>query len=221
VIFVLVISFLWEPQREPARSAAAQDAFMNSAVVDWPRLLMISAITVFTLSAFMITVIQTGSLLTERGIPSPRMIGFWQSIASLANPLGALLFGLWAAKPLSKLTTSLLLMGAGFGVIGWQPSWQAVIVGAFITNLGCGLVQPTLVTWALADIPDAARGKAAGTWLSAAFLGQFLSPLSIVWLENLCGSLSSAMLCYSMACLLMAAVVVLAIKRRPADSLAA
>jgi MFS family permease len=202
VIFVLVASFIREPRREPARPA-----FVDSAAIDWRRLLGISAAAVFTFSAFMITVIQTGALLTERGIPSPRMIGFWQSIASLANPLGALMFGLWAAKPFSKLTTSLVLMGIGFGVIALQPSWQAALVGAVITNLGCGLVQPTLVTWAMAGIPDAVRGKAAGAFLSAAFLGQFLSPLAIVGLKNLRGSLSSAVLCYSIACLLVAAVI--------------
>jgi MFS family permease len=221
VIFVLGASFLWDPRREPAQSAPAQQAFVDAGTVDWRRLLGISAMTLFVFTAFMITVIQTGALLTERGIPSPRMIGFWQSISSLANPLGALLFGLWAAKPLSKLTTSLVLMGVGFGVIALQPSWQAALVGAVITNLGCGLVQPTLTIWALTGIPAAVRGKAAGTWLSAAFLGQFLSPLVIVWLKGLSGSLSSAVLCYCVVCLLTAFVLIAAIRRVPANSPAA
>lgn len=221
VIFVLVALFLREPQHEPAPSAPKQQAAVDSDAMDWRRLLGISAITLFVFSAFMITVIQTGALLTERGIPSPRSIGFWQSFSSLANPLGALIFGLWVAKPVSKLTTSLVLMGIGFGVIALQPSWQAALLGAVITNLGCGLVQPTLTTWALADVPHSVRGKAAGTWLSAAFIGQFLSPLSIVWLKGLSGSLSSAVLCYSIACLLTACVLVAVIRRISANSLAA
>jgi hypothetical protein len=112
-----------------------------------------------------------------------------------------------------------VLMGIGFGVIALQPSWQAALVGAAITNLGCGMVQPTLITWALVDIPDSVRGKAAGTFLSAAFLGQFLSPLAIVWLKGLSGSLSSAVLCYCIACLL-AGGVFIAMRRLPANSLA-
>jgi MFS family permease len=210
VFFVLGASFLWDPQLEPSRSESAEQALVNTGAadsLDWRRLLGICAISVFAFSAFMITVIQTGALLTERGIPSPRMIGFWQSIASLANPLGALLFGVWAAKSVSKLTGSLLLMSAGFAFIGLQSSWQSVIVGAVIANLGCGLVQPTLVTWAMTGLPDAARGKAAGAWLSAAFFGQFASPLAIVWLKGLRGSLSSAVLVYSIACLLVAAII--------------
>jgi MFS family permease len=217
LVFVLTAFVLWEPQRELVGSAAAQHASVDLHVVNWPRQLGIGIIAVFAFSAFMITVIQTGALLTERGIPSPRTIGLWQSIASLANPLGALLFGLWAAKSHSKLTTSLVLMGIGFCVIALQPSWQAALVGAVITNLGCGLVQPTLITWALVNIPDAARGKVAGAFLSAAFLGQFLSPLSVVWLKGVSGSLSSAVLCYSIACL---AVALLTATSRVRSSLA-
>ena len=32
--------------------------------------------------------------------------------------------------------------------------------------------------------------------------GQFISPLSIVWLKDLSGTLSRAVLCYAVACLL-------------------
>jgi MFS family permease len=156
--------------------------------------------TIFALSAFLVTVIQTGFLLTERGIPSPRQIGLGQALASLANPAGALLFGLWRAPARSKLTPSLLLMGAGFALIGLGPSWQAALAGAAITNLGCGMILPTLITWALEGMPDAARGRGTGTWMCASFLGQFISPLTIVWFKQWSGSLSGAVLCYAFAC---------------------
>ncbi|MGA3156607.1 MAG: MFS transporter [Steroidobacteraceae bacterium] len=197
VLFVAVTTLLWEPGRAApgVGTTAAEDARIR-----WPRLLGICAITLFALSAFLVTVIQTGFLLTERGIPSPRLIGLGQALASLANPAGALLFGLWRAPARSKLTLSLLLMGAGFAVIGLEPSWQAALGGAAITNLGCGMILPTLITWALEGMPDAARGRGTGTWMCASFLGQFISPLSIVWLKQWSGSLSGAVLCYAIAC---------------------
>jgi MFS family permease len=199
VLFLAVATLLWEPGENGAGNRAAP--VPSPMRIRWLRLLGICAITVFALSAFLVTVIQTGFLLTERGIPSPRLIGLGQGLASLANPAGALLFGVWRTAARPKLTLSLLLMAAGFAVIGLEPSWQAALAGAAITNLGCGMILPTLITWALEGMPDAARGRGTGTWMCASFLGQFLSPLSIVWLKQLSGSLSGAILCYAIACL--------------------
>ena len=219
VLFVAVATLLWEPRPEIAgtQTALAQ----GQAHIRWPRLLGICAITIFALSAFLVTVIQTGFLLTERGIPSPRLIGLGQGLASLANPAGALLFGVWRAAVRPKLTLSLLLMAGGFGVIALEPSWQAALAGAAIANLGCGMILPTLITWALDGMPDAVRGAGTGTWMCASFLGQFISPLSIVWLKHWSGSLSGAVLCYALACTvagLIALLSVWSLWRRPAQA---
>lgn len=196
VLFLLVATQLWEPApRQETRSAQ-----LEPARFDWLKLLGICLITVFAMCAFMITVIQTSFLLTERGIPSPAAIGRWQSLSSLANPLGAVLFGVLAWRAPFKLALSMSFMAIGFAVMAWMPSWQATIAGAAITNLGCGMVLPTLITWALAGLPAAARGRGAGAWMAASFLGQFLSPLTVVALRNLSGTLASAILGYAAAC---------------------
>lgn len=45
------------------------------------------------MTAFLVTVLQTRFVLSERGVQLPRLIGLWQGLASIANPLGAAAFG--------------------------------------------------------------------------------------------------------------------------------
>jgi hypothetical protein len=68
------------------------------------------------------------------------------------------------------------------------------------------MILPTLVTWAIATLPAAQRGTGTGLWMAASFLGQFLSPLVVLGLRHLTGSLSGAVLVYGAACALAALV---------------
>lgn len=210
VLFIGSLFLLWEPVATKREQVAIDT---EAADFSWAKLLGICAISIFVMTAFLVTVIQTGFLLTERGITSPAVIGRWQALASLANPAGAILFGWLSWRYVTKLSVSFLLMGAGFAAISLQPSWQAVIWGGAITNLGCGMILPTIVSWGLRDIPAAIRGKGTGTLMACNFFGQFLSPFAIVWLKGLTGSLNSAVLCYAIACTVAGLVTVACIMR--------
>jgi MFS family permease len=193
---------LWEPSRGGAAGAALTPGggAAPAAAFRWGKLLLICGVTLFAMTAFLITVIQTGFLLTERGLSSPAQIGLWQGLASLANPLGALTFGLVRSRPLPKVAASFLLLAAGFFVIALLPGWHSVVVGAVIANYGAGMILPTLITWAITTLPVAQRGTGTGLWMAASFLGQFLSPLAVLGLGHLTGSLTSAILVYAAAC---------------------
>jgi len=187
---------LWEPRMPPDRGEHAP----GSAKFVWGRLLWICAITLFTMTAFLITVLQMGFVLTERGLYSPRLIGLWSGLAALANPLGALLFGVLRARTLPKLAASFVLLSMGFFLIALLPGWPSAILGAAIANLGAGMILPTLITWAISTLPPAQRGTGTGLWMTASFLGQFLSPLAVLGLRQVTGSLSGAILVYAVAC---------------------
>jgi MFS family permease len=194
---------LWEPRRAGVAAAALGPVGARTAeTFRWGKLLLICGVTLFAMTAFLITVIQTGFLFTERGLASPAKIGLWQGIASLANPLGALTFGLVRSRPLPKVTASFLLLSGGFFVIALLPGWHSVVVGAVIANYGAGMILPTLITWAITTLPVAQRGTGTGLWMAASFLGQFLSPLVVLGLRHLTGSLSGAVLVYAVACAL-------------------
>jgi len=168
--------------------------------VNWLNLGWICIVTVFAMTAFLVTIIQLPFLLTERGVPEPRMIGFLAGAATLANPLGALFFSFTRFRMMTKLTIAFAALGAGFGTMALSVDWHWTLIGAVMANFGAGTILPLLITWALAALPDAQRGVGTGAWISASFLGQFLSPLVILALKGATGSLANAVLVYALAC---------------------
>lgn len=228
VLFLGSIFLLWEPARSSAPTAPGATPASVAATASeghgfrWPRFIAICALSIFVMTAFLITVIQTGSLMTERGVTSPAVIGQWQALASFANPAGALIFMFWRARYETKLTVSFVLMAIGFAVIGLTTDWQSVIWGAAIANLGCGMILPTVVSWGLQDSPPAIRGKVSGILMACNFLGQFLSPYVMVWLKENGGGLSRGVVDYAIACALGAVLGVAlwwaASRRTPANA---
>ena len=80
------------------------------------------------------------------------------------------------------------------------------------------MVLPTLITWALSKLPPEVRGRGTGAWQGSFFFGQFASPLIILGLIRISGSLSSAVLTYAVACGLAAAVAAVLLFRDSATS---
>jgi MFS family permease len=215
VLTPLTALLLWESKphgkSEPAAGADDEPAFR------WGKLLWICLATAFGMTAFLLIVVQTGFLLTERGMTSPGAIGRWTSVAMLASPVGSLLFALLPWRPAVKLTLTFVAFGAGFFVVALIPLWQATVIGAAIAYVGAGMVLPTTIAWGLADLPAAQRGRGTGAWVTATFVGQFLGPLCILGLRTLTGSLSMAVAVYAVACTATAALIALiAIKQRGA-----
>jgi sugar phosphate permease len=75
------------------------------------------------------------------------------------------------------------------------------------------MILPTLITWAISTLPAAQRGNGTGLWMAASFLGQFLSPLVVLWLRHLTGSLSHAILVYAVACALSGVIAMACLRR--------
>jgi MFS family permease len=200
VLTPLTALLLREVRAPSARAEPTASAASESMPYAWGKLIWICTVTLFAMTAFLVTVVQTGFLLTERGVNAPQRIGIYQGIASLANPLGALLFGLSPWRTQTKLTLAFALLSTGFFVIALLPGWRSVVCGAAIANLGAGMILPTLITWAISTLPARLRGSGTGLWMAASFLGQFLSPLAVLGLRGLTGSLSKAILVYAIAC---------------------
>jgi MFS family permease len=201
-------------QAAPVATLAAADTATHTVPFRWGTLLWRCCVSIFAMAAFLVTAIQTSFVLTERGLTSPASIGFWTSGAMLANPVGALIFGLSSWRSVPKLALSFALMCAGLLVMALLPYWQSAIVGAAIANFGAGMILPTLIIWTLSDLPDTRRGQGTGVWMSAAFLGQFLSPLSILGLKAIGGNLSAAILVYAIACGACALIAAMARRER-------
>jgi MFS family permease len=223
ILIPFVGFFLTEPVRETESVQAESDSIerKNSTFTisgffhDWGKLTGICLLTVFSLSAFLLVIIQLPFLLTERGVDSPAVIGKWISIVNMCIAVGALLYTIVPWKTLAKLAASYLLFCSGFLIMGLSSTWIPAVVGAIIASIGAGIILPNLISWALRTLPLEKRGKGTGAWQASSFLGQFLSPLIVLGLKKATGSLSMAVTIYGVACgILMIATLYSAIKGR-------
>mgnify|MGYP001486949499 CR=1 FL=1 len=201
------------PDPTPYGGAAYSTFKWDILLRDWGKLIGICLITLFAMTAFLVTIIQVPFILTERGMESSSLIGRWAAFAMFANPVGALLFALIPWRYVTKVSMSFLLLSCGFFIISLSISWQPVIAGAFIANLGAGMILPTLITWALSAISPEKRGSGTGAWQAASFLGQFLSPLAVLGLKGLTGSLSAAVLVYAILCCIFGCIALISVLR--------
>jgi MFS family permease len=214
LLIPMVAFFLWEPEIKASTGAARpieaeprKPFSFSGFIAEWWQLGGICLITVFGMTAFLITVIQLPFLLTERGMDSPAFIGKCATVATLATPVGAILFSMLTWRILAKLAASLFLLGIGFAIMGLSTTWYVGTGGATVANLGAGMILPTMITWALSTLAPQKRGKGTGAWQAASFLGQFLSPLAVLALKGLTGSLSAAIVVYAVACGLLGVIV--------------
>jgi len=182
----------------------------------WSGLFGICLITFFASTAFYVVVIQLSFVLTARGYASPKSIGIGAAVAGLAMSGGSALFRIIRARHAVKLTISFVLLSTGFFIMTYAHTYGLTIAGAALNEAGSGLVLPTLVTWAIRNLPAHLRGRGTGAWLSSFALGQFASPLLILALAQFLGGRIQAIHAYAFACGLAATISLLAVWRSEA-----
>ncbi len=202
VLFPLILLLIKEPARTVVTTAKSP--------VTWSSLIVPILATLFGAICFYVVVIQISFILTRNGVTSTSQIGLGSAIAAAAVAVGSVLFRLLgAASTAVKLAISFALSAAGFYYLSQAHDFQGIVIGAAINSLGGGLALPTLLTWAATRLGKAHTGKAVGAWNTAFFLGQFLSPISVIVITTKSGGTSNMLLGFAIACavaLLMAVV---------------
>jgi MFS family permease len=217
VLFPLCVFKTWEPAKhkgkyaqhsEPEASLAdlSTTADAGKKPYNWTPLILISLVTLFASTAFYLLIIQLSFILTERGVTASGAIGLGCAVAVLFGTVGAVIFKLLRLSVAGKLTLSFTLFAVGFFIVALSRGFLATEIGASINQIGAGMVLPTLITWALSKLTVEVRARGTGIWQTAMFSGQFLSPLMVLVLKNLSGSLSKAVLIYGIACSIAAVV---------------
>lgn len=212
VLIPLIGLFLWEP-RQAADCAKTPSVSQKGQLIPWGVVFWRCCVTIFGMSAFLVTAIQGSFLLDERGVTSPAMIGLLMGAVMLSNPVGALMFSVLKLESNARLAVSFGLLAFGHCIMALSTTWPGVIAGATVANLGAGFILPTLLTWTLAGLGSRQRTITTGAWMSACFLGQFLSPLSIMGLQSVAKSLSMSILVYAAASGIAAACAVFSVNR--------
>jgi MFS family permease len=170
VLLLGIAFFTWEPEHEVTTQQRAGVQF------PWLRLLGICAVTVFAAVLFYTFQTQAGIALDALGVHDPARRGNFTMIASLGVPLGTFLFWIATRLPIGVLLClEFLLIGGSYVAMGRALNPAAFTGAALLNQVGCGLVLPTMLTWATRGLAFEIRGRGNGMWQGSFAIGQFLS----------------------------------------------
>ena len=202
--------FTWEPAESAARAPSRQQVSAGADAMPWARLLGICALTVFAAIMFYTYQTQSGLALNALGVHDMSRRGTAAMIASLGVPLGTFLF--WGAVRLPiavLLCVEYLLLGVSYMAMGHATAIDGFITASFFNQLGCGLILPTMLTWATRGLSFKVCGRCTGWWTGSFAIGQFLSGLLVTLLASWVGGLLPAFAALGMICLAAAALTLI------------
>jgi sugar phosphate permease len=164
---------------------------------------------------FFVVPIQTPFLLTERGFGSPQLIGQVAAIGGIGVTAGGFLFkSLDRLSLFQNLTIAFVLIASGLGIFAGADSYLLTVVGVIVASLGCGMTLPAILTSLMNALSFNERGRGTGGWQTVFFVGNFLSPISVLAATALLGGLETALL--ALAVLSGAGAVLCLLASRPA-----
>jgi MFS family permease len=176
---LLVLLFTWEP--DESEYLANKDKQGRWRDVPWGLMGIICAITLFGAVMFYTVQIKLSDALNALGVLLPdgsydsARGGMLTALASICVPVGTLCFW-WCSPRLSLKSMFLLefgLMGTGFLLMSSLQNPLHFTLAAGINQIGAGMLLPTLLTWAVSQLPFAIRGRGTGIWNATFALGQF------------------------------------------------
>ena len=150
---------------------------------------------------------QSGLALSQLGITDPAQIGALTMLASLGVPLGTFVFRGLARLPIGVLLClEFVIIGVGFAWMGRTTEPHTFVLAAGLNQLGCGMILPTLLTWATRGLPFEVRGRGNGAWQATFAVGQFLSGVVVTYLAVRTGGLMPAFIVLGVSNLAVAAL---------------
>jgi hypothetical protein len=136
---------------------------------------------------------QSSLALGLLGVHDPARLGLLTAIASLGVPLGTLIFRGLARLPIGVLLClEFVVTGVGFVWMGRAADPTSFVLAAAVNQIGCGMLLPTLLTWATRGLAFELRGRGNGAWQSTFAVGQFLSGVLVTFLAEHVGGLPPA-----------------------------
>lgn len=181
VLFLaMVLAFTWEP--EESEHLAEQREQGRWSDIPWRLMALICAITLFGSVMFYTVQIKLPDAFKELGVLLPdgsydaARGGMMTAAASLFVPVGTVCF--WFLSPRLSLKAMFVLefalLGLGFVLMSVIKSPWLFTLAAGLDQIGAGMLLPTMLTWAVAELPFAVRARGTGIWTAAFTLGQFV-----------------------------------------------
>ena len=208
VLAIALWLFTWEPAAEaPPQAEIVPRA--AGALFPWARMSGICGITLFASVMFYTIQTQSSLALTSLGVQDPARLGLFTAVASLGVPLGTFVFRALTRLPIALLlSTEFAIIGIGFVLMGRAADAQHFVMAAALNQLGCGMILPTLLTWATRGLAFEIRGRGNGVWQATFAVGQFLSGMTVTFLGEHVGGLLPAFIALGVANIVMAVLAV-------------
>ena len=202
---VCILLFTWEPERseQPADEIAGPDAH-----IPWMAILPIAALAIFGGTMFFTMQIQVSTMLSEYyGMGEASQIGMFSAIAGLAVAIGTVLYQKFSApRPVpTQLLFAFGLLGVSYATMRYAAAPGSFASTLVVNQIGCGMLLPALVVWAMGRLPFEVRGRGTGIFMSGWWLGQPLSTQAVAFLRSqLGGSLPATLQVLGGLCLVAA-----------------
>jgi MFS family permease len=209
-----IILFTWEPERiDHAAEAALQERGKQLyEVIPWGRVIGICAMTLVGSLMFYGIITQNANALVALGVKDPASIGRYTVLASMGVPVGTFVYYVASRLHIATLLfVEFALVGLGFFGMSRATDPVGYSMVAFVNQLGCGLVLPTMVVWATRGLSYHVRGRVTGMWTATFAIGQFISGVTIQFLSaHMAGGLMGAFRGLAIVALLTATGAILA-----------
>jgi MFS family permease len=200
IAFLFVPAIWWiVPDRQtlPSPGTASLDAAAPEAAGDdrlpWAAFSILCGITFVLSLCFYIPQIQTPFLLNGIGVHAPGSVGMVAGLANAAVVVGTLFFALVKQIGIRWIAPICFVCeAAGLAIMSQSTAMVPLCAGIVLASFGAGLGLPTFLTTAMRLLPARKRGAGIGIWESSFWMGQFLSPVLVVPITSLTGSLSHA-----------------------------
>lgn len=180
LLLPLMAWLLWEQQAVEVVEAATVPAGFP-----WLALAPLYLFSALAGVSLFIVPVQGGFLLGLLQVDSPQQIGLLMGANQLGVLIGALSFRLLSRCARQHLLLLAFAIAGAGGLLmarAGNPTWLTLAV--LINGLGIGLMLPTLITWVMAQVSFAQRGRATGGFTAALFAGEFISPLIVLGLNG-------------------------------------
>ncbi|MGO3152603.1 MAG: MFS transporter [Galactobacter sp.] len=207
VLAVLMIFALWEPGRDSQShrdvAAGAKEKLHFGPLVA-PLL-----VTLFGGFTFYILIIEMSYLVVENGVAAndTAKIGMFSAIAAVATAAGGLSFPTIAKIRLGvRVPMIFAFQGVGFILLWVLPGLPGLMIGSIVACFASGFLLPTMLTWVVAKVKFALRGRVTGLWNFSFFFGQFATALIMGGISGAIGDLHASVGVVGIAALVVAVV---------------
>ena len=125
-------------------------------------------------------------LLKEIGYPSPLVLALGIALPSFFASVASFLAWMVQRRmsALAIVVLTFLSVTLGYGIVATTTNLYGIFLGLAFCGAGFGLNTPNLTGWLQQTVPPAMRGRAAGGFATAIFLGQFLATFVFAYLAR-------------------------------------